>query len=66
MARVVAKKYLIGMRANTLKTLAGMSMLNSKLECDLHEDVLPWLMAEKEKFTHYSDEAVRMSELLID
>lgn len=35
-SRVVAKKYLIGLKDHALSTLAGMSMLNAKLECDLH------------------------------
>jgi len=27
-----------------------MNMMNPKLEIDLHENVLPWLMNQKEKF----------------
>ena len=30
-----------------------MSMMNKKLECDLHEEVLPWLMDQKDIFTGY-------------
>lgn len=43
-ARVVGKKYLIGLKDYALGTLGSMSMMNKKLECDLHEEVLPWLM----------------------
>lgn len=28
-----------------------MNMMNPKLDCDLHESVLPWLMNQKEKFS---------------
>lgn len=47
----MAKKYLIGLKQNAISTLASMSLLNAKLDCDLHEDVLPWLMAKKETFS---------------
>ena len=50
-SRVVAKKYLVGLKEQALSTLGGMSMLHPKLECDLHGKVLPWLMDQKEAFT---------------
>ena len=42
-SRVVAKNYLVGLKDHAIATLAGMSMMKPKLECELHEDVLPWL-----------------------
>ena len=50
-SRVMAKNYLAGLRENSIQTLADMSMLNPRIECDLHEDVLPWLKAKIASFT---------------
>ena len=65
-SRVVAKKYLIGLKQNAISTLAGMSLLHPKLECDLHEDVLPWLMAKKETFSTDQDDSIKMADHLIE
>ena len=43
-----------------------MSLLQPKLECDLHEDVLPWLMSKKETFSTGQDDAVKMADHLIE
>ena len=50
-SRVMAKNYLAGIRENAIQTLADMSMMEPKIECDLHEDVLPWLKGKIAKFT---------------
>ena len=47
----MAKNYLAGIRENAIQTLADMSMMEPKIECDLHEDVLPWLKGKIAKFT---------------
>lgn len=50
-SRVVSKNYLVGLKQRAITTLGAMSMLQPKLECDLHENVLPWLMNQKDAFT---------------
>ena len=50
-SRVLAKNYLSGLRENAIQCLSDLSMLEPKIECDLHEDVLPWLKAKIAKFT---------------
>ena len=65
-ARVVSKKYLIGLKDRAISSLASMSMLHPKIECDLHEDVLPWLMDQKEKFTEDAESAEKMASILIN
>lgn len=65
-ARVVAKKYLIGLKEGAIQTLNSMSLLHPKLECDLHEDVLPWLMEQKDAFSKDSADAEGMAVTLID
>lgn len=49
-SRVVAKKYLIGLKEHALTTLGAMSMLKTQLEVDIHGDVKPWLMGQKQGF----------------
>ena len=39
-----------------------MNMLKPKLECDLYEDVLPWLMAKKEAYTGDQEDAAEIAE----
>ncbi len=65
-ARVVSKKYLIGLKANAISTLAKMSLLHPKIECDLHEEVLPWLMEQKDVFSKDANEAEDMATELIE
>ena len=43
-----------------------MSLLNAKLECDLHEDVLPWLMEKKETFSTDQEDSIKMADHLIE
>ena len=47
-SRVVAKKYLIGLKESALSTLASMNMLTGKLERSMEEQVLPWLIDQRE------------------
>ena len=64
-ARVVGKKHLIGLKEYALSTLGSMSMMNKKLECDLNEEVLPWLMDQKEVFTGYQKDSVELAAQII-
>jgi hypothetical protein len=43
-----------------------MSMLKPKLECELHEDVLPWLMNQKNAFTDDQSDARNVTSQLIE
>ena len=43
-SRVVSKKYLIGLKERAIQTLSDMSLMKPSLECEMHDDVLPWLM----------------------
>jgi hypothetical protein len=57
---------LIGLKEGAIQTLNSMSLLHPKLECDLHEDVLPWLMEQKDAFSKDSADAEGMAVTLID
>lgn len=46
--------------------LAGMSMLKPELERDIHQTVLPWLQNQKHAFTADKQDAIKMSESLIE
>ena len=65
-SRVVAKKYLIGIKDMAISTLAGMSMLKPELEVDIHKTVLPWLVNQKESFICDKKDAIKISEELIE
>ena len=65
-SRVLAKNYLAGLRENAIQTLADMSMMEPKIECDLHEDVLPWLKEKIAKFTEDDSQAVEMATSIIE
>ncbi len=54
------------MKANAISTLAKMSLLHPKIECDLHEEVLPWLMEQKDVFSKDANEAEDMATELIE
>ena len=43
-----------------------MSMMEPKIECDLHEDVLPWLKEKIAKFTEDDCQAVEMANTIIE
>lgn len=43
-ARVLAKKYLVGLRENALKALKDQGMLVKPIEIVMHENVMPWLL----------------------
>lgn len=49
-ARVQSKKYLIGLRECAIQTLGDMNLLRPKIVGQLHEDVLPWLVAKRDNF----------------
>lgn len=62
----MAKNYMSGLRENAMQTLADMSMMEPKIECDLHEDVLPWLKEKIAKFTEDDNQAVEMANAIIE
>ena len=62
----MSKNYLAGIRENAIQTLADQSMLNPKIECDLHEDVLPWLKAKIASFSGEDNQAVDMTSDIIE
>lgn len=43
-ARVNAKKYLVGLKENALRSLVDQGMLVEPIEIVIHEDVMPWLL----------------------
>ena len=43
-----------------------MSMMDPKIECELHEDVLPWLKAKMNEFTNDDTQAVQMAAAIIN
>ena len=65
-SRVVAKKYLIGLKEHALTTLGAMSMLKTQLEVDIHGDVKPWLMAQKQAFKDDQKDCVKMAATIIE
>ena len=65
-SRVVAKKYLIGLKENALSTLASMNMLTGKMERSMEEQVLPWLMEQREQFVEDRKDAVTVTDELIE
>ena len=65
-SRVVAKKYLIGIKEMAVGVLAGYSMLKPKLEVDMQSTVLPWLMNQKDSFSCDKKDAIKISEQLIE
>ena len=65
-ARVVSKKYMIGLKERAIQTLSDMSLMKPSLECDLHSDVLPWLMDQKETFTADAEAAQTITDKIID
>ncbi len=40
--------------------------MKPSLECDLHQDVLPWLMEQKEAFSNDAEEAEKIASRIID
>lgn len=65
-SRVMAKNYLQGVREASIQALADLSMMQPKLEGDLHSDVLPWLRAKMNNFSNDDTQAVAMAASIID
>ena len=64
-SRVMAKKYLAGIREKAVNTLSALSMMQPKLENDLHETVLPWLKNQRDAFTEDMKESKDMADKVI-
>lgn len=65
-SRVMSKKYLVGLRENAIQHLADMGLLHTKTECDLYQDVLPWLMAKRNEFMSSQEAQVDLAGGLIE
>lgn len=48
--RVLAKKHLIGLRENALRTCADYGLMEPELKTELEEDLLPWLIQKMQGF----------------
>ena len=57
---------MIGLKERSIQTLSDMSLMKPSLETDLHHDVLPWLMNQKEAFTKDSEQAEELTNAIID
>ena len=62
----MAKKYLVGLREGALQCIGDMGLLQPKMECDLYEDVLPWLLAKRDEFLGDQESAVSLSSKIIE
>ena len=61
----MAKKYLAGIRESAVNTLNSMNMMKPKLDTDLHENVLPWLMNQRDAHTNNMKDSDNMAEKAI-
>ncbi len=57
-SRVKAKKSMIGLRERALQTLADMKLMEPESECNLYEEVLPWLLAKRDEFLRDASDAM--------
>ena len=65
-SRVMSKKYLVGLRENAIQHLADLGLMNTKTECDLYQDVLPWLMAKRNEFMASQEAQVEVAGCIIE
>jgi hypothetical protein len=49
-SRVLAKKHLLGLRENALRTCADYGLMVPALDRELQEDLLPWLVQKMQGF----------------
>ncbi len=54
-ARVMAKKYLVGLKDNALRGLVDQGMLVQPIEQVIHENVMPWLLDKMADFLNDED-----------
>ena len=66
MSRVISKKYMAGLREKSIQHLADLGLMNTQTECDLYQDVLPWLMAKRNEFMASQEAQVEMAGVLIE
>ena len=55
MARVLAKKHLIGLKENALKSLSDQGVLVKPIDIVLHENVMPWIVDQMMNFLTEDD-----------
>ena len=52
---MLAKKYLVGIKENALKSLVDQGMLVEPIEIVLHENVMPWVIDKMADFLNDED-----------
>lgn len=61
----MAKKHLIGLKNRAIQCLGDMSLMRPKVEIDLYNDVLPWLLAKRDEFLGDAKSSVEVSEEVV-
>jgi len=66
-ARIMAKKYLLGIRENALRALKDQGLLVEPIDKVMHEDVVPWMLDKMMDFLKDEDFiANNVDEVIVD